>query len=127
QRDHSAMAPAKNADALRIDFGMILDHPLLPGENVFVFKATVINFLPEVFSVTGAAAIFRGDDGITLFEQFASNVQFVSRFEIAVDASMDQNQKRNFFGMAFRNESVGLKKKSIAGPLSARIVRDARC
>src|SRR5688572_4889221 len=104
----------------------MLDHPLLAREDILVFQSSVIDVFPKIFSVAGAAPIFRRDDGVALFQQFTREEQFLRRFEIAMHSPVNQNQKWNFFRPRFRNERVSRDYQMIARPLRSRIVGDSR-
>ena len=62
------MAPPHDADPARINVVVILQHPLPAGEDVFGFQAAVINELPELLAIAGAAPVLRRDDGISLLK-----------------------------------------------------------
>ncbi len=127
ERDQPAVAPTHDADALRVDDVVVLQHPLLGGENVVDFQAAVVDQLPEILAVAGAAAVVRRDDRVALLQQLAQDVD-VARVEVAVDAAVHGDHQRQ---LGIRRalpgqERVGAEDHRVARALARRVLDDAR-
>src|SRR5437763_4355474 len=95
------MAPAHDADTLRVDVRVGLEHPLLAGEHVLDLPPTVVDQPPELLAVAARAAIVWGQDGVALREQLAEDVDVVA-VEVPVDPPVAQDDERQLgAGLAF--------------------------
>ena len=108
QRDQPAVAPAHDADALRVDVVVVLQHPLPAGEHVLDLQPAVVDQLPELLAVAGAAAVLRRDDRVALLEQLAQDVDVVA-VDVAVNAAVDEDDQRQLLSgeVLLGQEGVG--------------------
>ena len=93
QRDQAAVAPADDADALRVYVGMILEHPLLAGKHVVNLQSTIIDQPPELPAVAGAPAIVGRYYGVALLDNLSHDVNR-ARFEISMNPAVHVHKKR---------------------------------
>src|SRR5262249_50027195 len=87
ERDQATVAPAHDADPLRVDLLKALQHELPAGEYVLDFQAAVVDQLPEFAAVAAAAAVIRGNDGVALLQQLAENGDVIGA-DVAVHTAM---------------------------------------
>ena len=115
QRNHTAVAPPHDADAVRIHDAVVLDHVVAADKDIFVLQASVVDVIIGGCSITRAATILRRDNNVALRNQLAHDVGIIG-VEIGMHPAMRQHHQRVFLALidAFRDEDVSPKLQLVA-------------
>ena len=78
----------------RINFAVVLQHPLARGVDVLDLQSSVVNLSPEIAPVTAAAPVIGRDHGVALLHQLAHDVRVLIARHVAVNLPVSQHDER---------------------------------